>query len=741
MLLLYSLLVTLCLYTIVIIITQNLGDYSFVYLLVLLLIMSDMYATSNMVAPFKRIAPLNISTLTTSLSLIPLWPYDENDAKAKTVFQYDRFIKTPFMDAFFAAGGNNEYLDMPLILGRRTFLLVPANIVTKARMDELYSVLENAKVALKAASTAALKAECVAQVTAARVTIDQDKPKYEIYMELTKFLESYCQFSTTSLHFLRRVLPNNLMRQASGTLTRNAVKVDSFVTSLNNPQTLVVAAETVGLLPQSQPVEEFTKLPTVLKNLNDLVGIVLSHEINNYLRQTSDYPVYKFTNSMKFADWKTKLHFDVMEPLIGTTREYSKHDEVDRVLRMLAGIQRFTHEITQMTIKTLPLIGLATTAAEMDQFYVIFQQLDDHYWNQSENGRSVPIEVNLTGSWPLKKANLSEKIIAYGNEDDQKKLLRSKEKKNMKGKGKGKGGNVKTILSATKYQSTLHECWNCGEPDHVFSDCPDKNDPVKQAQKKLKNALKKRDSLALLASTPDDLDIDDDDDDEDTSPIVSTVSMDDSTKKKQKKGRFPNSKQVMVHVTDIIDRPSSYHSDLSMPRDSAYPLTPRSSTIFTSTHSSDFLDLLSSDYDKDLPVNQATSQQQTQELFMDSGSAFHMMHTAHPSMTDMVTSTKHAVFGNDMHLPIAMEASLGELSRIQLCKGMSKQLLSVPQLCVVNGMISIFTEAGCYTMKRGFQIRMDADDIAFFSPLQNGLYVTSLSDLFIGMGMVDSSTK
>jgi hypothetical protein len=43
-------------------------------------------------------------------------------------------------------------------------------------------------------------------------------------------------------------------------------------------------------------------------------------------------------------------------------------------------------------------------------------------------------------------------------------------------------------------------------------------------------------------------------------------------------------------------------------------------------------------------------------------------------------------------------------------------------------------------MKRGFKIRMDSDDIAFFSPLQNGLYVTSLSDLFIGMGMVDDSS-
>jgi hypothetical protein len=511
--------------------------------------------------------------------------------------------------------------------------------------------------------------------------------------------------------------------------------MDTFVTSLNNLPIVVVAAHTVGLLPQSQPEEEFKKLPTVLKNLNDLVGIVYSHEINNYLRQTSDYSVYKFTYNMKFADWKTKHHFDVMEPLIGTTREYSKHDEVDRVLRMLAGIQRFTHEITQMTIKTLPLITPTTTAAEMEQFYVIFQQLDDHYWNQAENGRSVPIDVNFAGSWPFKKATLSDKVVAYGNKDDQQ-LAKIKGKKGKdKRKGKG-GGNTKTTLSASKHQATLPECWNCGEPDHSFYDCPDKGDPVKQAQKKLKNALKKRDSLALLAHAPDDSsDIDDDDDDE-TSPIVSTVAMDDSTKKKQKKGRFPNSKQVSVNVTDIIDR---YHSNLSMPRDSVHPLTiPRlSANVFkSSTHSSDCpADPLSSEYDKDLPVNQ-----QTQELFMDSGSAYHMMHTAHPLMTDMVTSTKHAVFGNDMHLPIAMEASLGELSRIQLCKGMSKQLLSVPQLCVVNGMTSIFTEAGCYTMKRGFKIRMDSDDIAFFSPLQNGLYVTSLSDLFIGMGMVDDSS-
>jgi hypothetical protein len=127
-----------------------------------------------------------------------------------------------------------------------------------------------------------------------------------------------------------------------------------------------------------------------------------------------------------------------------------------------------------------------------------------------------------------------------------------------------------------------------------------------------------------------------------------------------------------------------------------------------------------------------------EQLIMDSGSMYHMMNKSHQSMTEITTSHKQAVFGNDQRLPITLEADLGQLKRIQLCKGMSKQLLSVSQLSTANGMVSIFTETGCYTMKPSFKLKMSSDEIAFFSPLTDGLYTTSLGDLFTGMGMHQS---
>jgi hypothetical protein len=142
-----------------------------------------------------------------------------------------------------------------------------------------------------------------------------------------------------------------------------------------------------------------------------------------------------------------------------------------------------------------------------------------------------------------------------------------------------------------------------------------------------------------------------------------------------------------------------------------------------------------SDSDAEVLASENSSHHREDQMIVDSASMFHMMNKSHDSMTDIVVSRKQAVFGNDMRLPISMEASLGELKNIQLCKGMSKQLLSVPQLAVVNGMVSIFTETGCYTMRPGFNLDIKAKDIAIFSPLVDGLYVTALSDLFSGMGM------
>ncbi len=38
-------------------------------------------------------------------------------------------------------------------------------------------------------------------------------------------------------------------------------------------------------------------------------------------------------------------------------------------------------------------------------------------------------------------------------------------------------------------------------------------------------------------------------------------------------------------------------------------------------------------------------------------------------------------------------------------------------------------------MKPGFKFDMANEDVLFFSPLKDGLYVTFLTDLFLGLGM------
>ena len=573
-----------------------------------------------MVATHNRLATLLMSNFTTSLASIPVWEYDENAPKAKTVHQYNHLIQSPLMEAFYGAGSNSEYLDMALVLGRRTFLLDPANIVTKAQIETFNSNLQSALDQGKAANTPAQKQQALELINVARAALAEHIPRFNMFMEFTKFLQSYLQFSTTTLLFLKRALPHGLMRQASADLTRTTGKIANFVTSLTAPEILLAPVNQGGILPQSSPQSDFTKLPLVLKNLGDLVGIVHPHEINDYLRQTSDYSVYRFKPDMKFADWKQKLHLDVLEPLVGTPREYSKHDIVDRTLRMLANIPRFSHDVTQMTIKLLPTITAETTSAAMDEFYLIFQQIDRHYWLQADSGHSVPIEVNLTG-WPPKKANVSDKIIAYTNTDEPKAAI-----SNSKKKGKGKVKDDSKASSARKHQAKLLECWNCGDPDHAFYDCPDKDDPVKQAQKKLKSALKKRANLNTLVTDT----AANNSDSDDANQAISTVATLNASKKK--KGKFvPNSKDISVNVTGIVDRPSPhmYHSHLSMPMDTSSVLFPTlRSGAALSTSSRDLSAISPSDSDDDsLPVNHATRNQQE----VVHGFWFHVSHDEHAS--------------------------------------------------------------------------------------------------------------
>ena len=91
----------------------------------------------------------------------------------------------------------------------------------------------------------------------------------------------------------------------------------------------------------------------------------------------------------------------------------------------------------------------------------------------------------------------------------------------MTGFPKKNVSNKAKATSAREHQSKLNECWNCGAAGHAFFDCPLQDDPVKQAEQKLKNALKKRNNtnrtLATdtAANTSDDDDDDDDDDDND----------------------------------------------------------------------------------------------------------------------------------------------------------------------------------------------------------------------------------
>ena len=122
------------------------------------------------------------------------------------------------------------------------------------------------------------------------------------------------------------------------------------------------------------------------------------------------------------------------------------------------------------------------------------------------------------------------------------------------------------------------------------------------------------------------------------------------------------------------------------------------------------------------------------DLIIDSGAMMHMMHTRHPAMTSVTKAHRSALFGNDQRLRIEQEADLGDLKQVQICSGMSKQLVSVGQLATTNGMITIFTETGCYVMRPEFQLEVPEGVVALFAPLVDGLYRVELNDLADGLG-------
>jgi hypothetical protein len=121
----------------------------------------------------------------------------------------------------------------------------------------------------------------------------------------------------------------------------------------------------------------------------------------------------------------------------------------------------------------------------------------------------------------------------------------------------------------------------------------------------------------------------------------------------------------------------------------------------------------------------------------DTGSQAHMMHHRHSERINVAASSNKAVFGNDLFLPIEETADLCNLLDVQLCTGMSKQLLAPQCLAVDSSQYSLCTEVGMYVLKPGAMVDFKRSDLAFFMPLVDGLYQAEESVVLSAMRLAE----
>jgi hypothetical protein len=525
-----------------------------------------------MVANYSRLATLNLQLFSTALGLIKVWDYDVSHPKAGVSNQYNNLIRKPFFEAFDSSGGNPDYMSVPSALSRRAFLLDAANVVTKGQMDELYQNMKIAENQVKTANTPAQKQLAGQAATAALQAIGIDLPRHVECMEYQIFLQSFLQFGKTTLAFLNRVVPKQFMDHAQEGLTTPTL-VGAYIGDIDGP--LYVAGLNSGHPPQSLHIDQFKKTAKIMKKLEEIAGIIHPNDASNYRLQTNEFSSWKFKSNMLFANWKKVNHMDVMEPLRGTIQQYSKHDEVHRTLRMLAEVQRFETIILEKTLNFLSTVTELTTRDQLDEFYRAFQQADDLYWSKPASGHPLFIDVNLTGGWPPKRANIGDKVAAYGADPDHNpRDDRGSDRRQGRGGGRGKLTYSERAKSGT--------CFNCGKKGHFQGACPEKEDPIKAADLKSRYFKRKLDRVAATA----DINVLDNHEDDHSQTISTVATMDGSNKTKNKRTKFPSSKTISINFTGVIDgpsHPSSNPSSFSVDATATARASPASQTIQAST--------------------------------------------------------------------------------------------------------------------------------------------------------------
>jgi hypothetical protein len=116
-------------------------------------------------------------------------------------------------------------------------------------------------------------------------------------------------------------------------------------------------------------------------------------------------------------------------------------------------------------------------------------------------------------------------------------------------------------------------------------------------------------------------------------------------------------------------------------------------------------------------------------MIVDSGSEAHCWPKASKLMSNVKTSTKKMVFGNDQTLPITHMGDLGKLKDCAIVPGMTKGLLSIAQLVAVNKCAYVYTEKGVYVMKPGTKLEIKKDDVVLQGERIDGLYQVKTTDV------------
>lgn len=664
---------------------------------------------------FGRLSTLQLSVFQTALNAIPKFVIDHDELAAHTAVRYENEIRKTFVLAIYSASGTGDYLNLPKIRAWHTFVNDVGNAPTRDEWRDIENELALAKIQLQGAFTQEEKANATEALNEMKMNHDEEYFRYKKFKEGESLLASFLRFQTMAIEFYCRVMPAGIVLKLKPIIGDTTAMTD-FINDWDAPALDFAELEDEQHAPGQQPWANFTKFARVLNAVELEVRVRNDMDLSELSHQINSRDVYKMPESARFMDWLHKLVLPSQEPLIGTEYALNVKRTMSRVLHLLVPCVRFQTIVQRLYVEFLPTVTELTTQVQIDSVYNQLKMVDDFHWSCNEK-QPTEISINVAG---FKKATQQDKVKAY----------------------------TAPPAGKPKFEGT---CFRCGMEGHRKGDCMVSQDKVDKriAQGLVPNKPRpdyKPSTPKITVAA--------------TSTALPSALKRPATDGEKKSPHFPSSKKVSVSadIITIVDRvaamsvatsasssssnassaaASAFYEDwnaqqhtIDKKRKSVGPKFQSSRNVYVAEESSD---------DEELTTFAVGETED--KIYIDSAAMLHMFKMLLEAMDNIKPSSKQAVFGNGSRLEIQQEADLGPLEKIQICKGLTKELMSVNQIAQVNGMYSIFTELGCYVMKPSFNLKLKETDIAFFAPLENGLYGITHKKLYEGLNMSAAGTS